>query len=178
MNGDGHRQRAVMASDAEWERAGVLARQHGMDRSRYLIHRALIARCDTGRGAAPRGARAAGAVASGGEAAARGRARGRAWEDACDAVDGWIDRERTLAGVTDPGRGEPLEGAGWGPGRGRLRGAGRGVIADPKRPRSLSLDAAERKAVRDAAAAAGKPISQYVLDLVAADGSRTATRWC
>ena len=28
---------------------------------------------------------------------------GRAWEDACDAVDGWIDRERTLAGVTDPG---------------------------------------------------------------------------
>ena len=43
------------------------------------------------------------------------------------------------------------------------------MIADPKRPRSLSLDAAERKAVRDAAAAAGKPISQYVLDLVAAD---------
>ena len=43
------------------------------------------------------------------------------------------------------------------------------MIADPKRPRSLSLDAAERKAVRDAAAAAGKPISQYVLDLAAAD---------
>ena len=43
------------------------------------------------------------------------------------------------------------------------------MIADPKRPRSLSLDPAERKTVRDAAAAAGKPISQYVLDLVAAD---------
>ena len=43
------------------------------------------------------------------------------------------------------------------------------MIEDPKRPRSLSLDAAERKTVRDAAAAAGKPISQYVLDLVAAD---------
>ena len=43
------------------------------------------------------------------------------------------------------------------------------MIEDPKRPRSLSLDAAERKTVRDAAAAAGKPISEYVLDLVAAD---------
>ena len=43
------------------------------------------------------------------------------------------------------------------------------MIGDPKRPRSLSLDPAERKTVRDAAAAAGKPISQYVLDLVAAD---------
>ena len=43
------------------------------------------------------------------------------------------------------------------------------MIEDPKRPRSLSLDPAERKTVRDAAAAAGKPISQYVLDLVAAD---------
>ena len=43
------------------------------------------------------------------------------------------------------------------------------MIEDPKRPRSLSLDAAERKTVRDAAASAGKPISEYVLDLVAAD---------
>ena len=43
------------------------------------------------------------------------------------------------------------------------------MIEDPKRPRSLSLNAAERKTVRDAAAAAGKPISEYVLDLVAAD---------
>lgn len=43
------------------------------------------------------------------------------------------------------------------------------MIEDPKRPRSLSLDAAERKTVREAAAAAGKPISEYVLDLVAAD---------
>lgn len=43
------------------------------------------------------------------------------------------------------------------------------MIEDPKRPRSLSLKPAERKMVREAAAAAGKSNSEYVLDLVAAD---------
>ena len=43
------------------------------------------------------------------------------------------------------------------------------MIEDPKRPRSLSLDPAARKTVRDAAAAAGKRTSEYVLDLVEAD---------
>ena len=43
------------------------------------------------------------------------------------------------------------------------------MIGDPKRPRSLSLKPAERTMVRDAAAAAGKSNSEYVLDLVAAD---------
>ena len=43
------------------------------------------------------------------------------------------------------------------------------MIEDPKRPRSLSLSTEERKTVRDAAAAAGKKTSEYVLDLVAAD---------
>ena len=35
MSGDasGHRQRAVMASDAEWERIGREAKRRGMDRS-------------------------------------------------------------------------------------------------------------------------------------------------
>ena len=44
MSGDvsGHRQRAVMASDAEWEMVGQVAKRGGMDRSRYLIHRALM----------------------------------------------------------------------------------------------------------------------------------------
>ena len=44
MSGDasGHRQRAVMASDAEWELVGRVAKRRGMDRSRYLIHRALM----------------------------------------------------------------------------------------------------------------------------------------
>ena len=44
MSGDasGHRQRAVMASDAEWEMIGRTAKRRGMDRSRYLIYRALM----------------------------------------------------------------------------------------------------------------------------------------
>ena len=41
-NASGHRQRAVMASDAEWEIIGQVAKRGGMDRSRYLIHRALM----------------------------------------------------------------------------------------------------------------------------------------
>ena len=28
---------------------------------------------------------------------------GRVWEDACDAVDEWIDREGMVEGLTDPG---------------------------------------------------------------------------
>ncbi len=43
------------------------------------------------------------------------------------------------------------------------------MTEDPKRPRSLHLSPAERGMVRDAAAAAGKSNSEYVLDLVAAD---------
>ena len=43
------------------------------------------------------------------------------------------------------------------------------MTADPKRPRSLSLNPAERTMVREAAAAVGKENSEYVLDLVAAD---------
>ena len=34
---------------------------------------------------------------------ARGPAPAAAWEDACDAVDEWIDREGMLEGLTDPG---------------------------------------------------------------------------
>ena len=43
------------------------------------------------------------------------------------------------------------------------------MTGDPKRPRSLSLKPAERTMVREAAAAAGKGNSEYVLGLVAAD---------
>ena len=37
----GRRQRAVMATDAEWERIGRAASASGMDLSRFVIHRAL-----------------------------------------------------------------------------------------------------------------------------------------
>ena len=43
MNTDAERrQRAVMATDAEWERLGRAAQAAGMDRSRFVIHRALM----------------------------------------------------------------------------------------------------------------------------------------
>ena len=41
MNGDGRRQRAVMATDAEWERIGRAADASGMELSRFVIHRVL-----------------------------------------------------------------------------------------------------------------------------------------
>ena len=41
-NTSGHRQRAVMASDTEWEIIGRVAKRRSMDRSRYLIYRALM----------------------------------------------------------------------------------------------------------------------------------------
>ena len=43
MSGDDERrQRAVMATDAEWERICRSAAASGMDRSRFVIHRALM----------------------------------------------------------------------------------------------------------------------------------------
>ena len=104
MNGDegGHRQRAVMASDAEWERVGRLARQHGMDRSRYLMHRALMPDAIPAE-VLRRAVRELLVLSLLEERRLREAGAGREWEDACDAVDGWIDRERTLGAVTDPG---------------------------------------------------------------------------
>lgn len=44
----GRRQRAVMATDAEWERIARAAAAPGMELSRYVVHRALE-REDLGR---------------------------------------------------------------------------------------------------------------------------------
>ena len=38
---DARRQRALMATDLEWDRIGRAAGAAGMDRSRYLVRRAL-----------------------------------------------------------------------------------------------------------------------------------------
>ena len=104
MSGDasGHRQRAVMASDAEWEMIGQTARRRGMDRSRYLIYRALMP------DALPtevlrRAVRELLVLSLVEERRLREAGAGQAWEDACDAVDAWIDNEGELALLTDPG---------------------------------------------------------------------------
>ncbi len=40
------------------------------------------------------------------------RGAGEAWEDACDAVDEWIEREGTLDRLTDPGAANRWKAAG------------------------------------------------------------------
>ena len=98
----GRRQRAVMATDAEWERIGRAAAESGMDLSRFVIHRALdwdplppeVLR---------RAVREMLVLSRLEERGLRGAGAGEIWEDACDAVDEWIEREGMLEGLTDPG---------------------------------------------------------------------------
>ena len=97
-----YRQRAVRASDSEWTRIGRAAAAAGMDKSRYVIHRAL--------GAEPVPAMVAGwclrqtlVLALIEERERRAAGLGEAWDDACATVDAWLEREGTLAALTDPG---------------------------------------------------------------------------
>ena len=96
------RQRAVMATDAEWERLGGLARAAGMDRSRFVIHRALMPD-DLPAEVLRRALREMLALSILEERRLRQAGMGRVWEDACDAVDEWIEREGALERLTDPG---------------------------------------------------------------------------
>ena len=99
---DARRQRALMATDSEWERIGRAADAAGMDRSRYLVRRALAADA-----LAPevlrRAVRETLVLSLLEERRLRQAGNGRAWDDACDAVDGWIDREGVVERLTDPG---------------------------------------------------------------------------
>ncbi len=96
------RQRAVMATDAEWERLGGLARAAGMDRSRYLVHRALMPDALPAE-VQRRALRETLVLSRLEERRLRQAGVGRVWEDACDAVDEWIEREGALERLTDPG---------------------------------------------------------------------------
>ena len=99
---DERRQRAVMATDAEWERIGGLAEAAGMDRSRYLIHRALMPDALPAE-VLRRAVRETLVLSLLEERRLREMGAGQAWEDACDAVDEWIAREGALERLTDPG---------------------------------------------------------------------------
>ena len=101
-NASGHRQRAVMASDTEWEIIGRVAKRRSMDRSRFLIYRALMP------DALPtevlrRAVRELLVLSLLEERRLREAGAGQAWENACDAVDAWIESEGELELVTDPG---------------------------------------------------------------------------
>ena len=103
MSGDDERrQRAVMATDAEWERIVRAAAASGMDRSRFVVHRALMPDA-LPAGVLRRAVREMLVLSLLEEKRLREGGMGAAWEDACDAVDDWIDSEGMLEGLTDPG---------------------------------------------------------------------------
>ena len=104
MSGDdgGRRQRAVMATDDEWERIGRRAAASGMELSRFVIGRAL-ASDSLPPEVLRRAVREMLAHSMLEEKRLRDAGLGKRWEDACDAVDEWIDREGMLERLTDPG---------------------------------------------------------------------------
>ena len=96
------RQRAVMATDSEWERVSKAAAAAGMEKSRYVIHRTL------GPESLPpevtrRAIRQSLVLAVLEERALRDAGAGEKWDAACAAVDAWLEREGTLSRLTDPG---------------------------------------------------------------------------
>ena len=95
MSRDGHRQRAMMASDSEWDRIGREARRRGMDRSRYLVHRAL----------APDAVSAEALRHAVREVLVLSRLEERRLREAGAgaAVDGWLGRVGTVERLTAPG---------------------------------------------------------------------------
>ena len=110
----GRRQRAVMATDEEWERIARRAASRGMELSRFVIERALE------EDALPaevlrRAVREMLAMSLLEERRLRDADLGRRWEDACDAVDEWIDREGMLERLTDPGAANRWKAVGRGP---------------------------------------------------------------
>ena len=107
----GRRQRAVMATDAEWERIGRAAAASGMDLSRFVIHRALD-RDPLPPEVLRRAVREMLVLSRLEERRLREAGAGEAWEDACDAVDEWIDRESMLDRLTDPGAANRWKAAG------------------------------------------------------------------
>ena len=108
---NGRRQRAVMATDAEWERIGRSAVASGMDLSRFVIHRALE-RDPLAPEVLRRAVRELLVVSRLEERRLREAGAGEAWENACDAVDEWIEREGMLDRLTDPGAANRWKAAG------------------------------------------------------------------
>ena len=96
------RQRAVMASDSEWERIARAAASAGMEISRFIVHRALMP--DTLPPEVTRRAvREILVLSRLEERRLREAGAAEAWDDACEAVDSFLEGEGILATLTDPG---------------------------------------------------------------------------
>lgn len=105
------RQRGVMATDAEWERISRAAAASGMELSRFLVSRAL-APDDLPGEVLRRAVRETLVLSMLEERRLREAGAGAAWEDACDAVDAWIDAEGMTERLTDPGAANRWKAAG------------------------------------------------------------------
>ena len=111
---EGRRQRAVMATDEEWERISRRAAASGMELSRFVIHRAL-AEDMLPPEVLRRAVREMLAMSLLEERRLRDAGLGTVWENACDAVDEWIDREGLMERLTDPAAANRWKAAGRGP---------------------------------------------------------------
>ena len=105
------RQRAVMATDAEWERIDRAARSAGMERSRFIIQRTLMP------DALPvevlrRTVREVLVLARLEKRRLREAGAGEAWEEAGDAIDDWLESAGVLALLTDSGAANRWKAAG------------------------------------------------------------------
>ncbi|MXW87342.1 MAG: hypothetical protein F4Z55_16180 [Boseongicola sp. SB0667_bin_21] len=105
------RQRGLMATDAEWERIARAAGAAGMEMSRYVVARALAPDGLPGE-VVRRAVREALVLSMLEERRLREAGAGAAWEDACDAVDAWMDREGVLDRLADPGAANRWKAAG------------------------------------------------------------------
>lgn len=101
-DGGARRQRTIMATDLEWERVGRAARERGMDRSRYLIHRAVAAD-QLPEEVARRAVRQTLTLSLLEERRLRDMGAGTVWDEAAAAVEEWMEREGALERLTDPG---------------------------------------------------------------------------
>ena len=105
------RQRALMATDAEWARLNRDALASGMELSRFIIHKTCmpdVLPVEVLR----RAVREVLVLARLEERRLREAGAGEAWEEAGEAIDDWLEREGVLARLTDPGAANRWKAAG------------------------------------------------------------------
>ena len=96
------RHRAVMATDSEWERIVRKAQAAGMGISRFIVQRVLMPDSLPPE-VLRRAVREMLVLSKLEERRLREAGAGKAWEAACDAVDGWLECEGALDLLSDPG---------------------------------------------------------------------------
>ena len=95
-------QRAVMATDSEWEKIDHAAQAAGMEISRFIVQRALMPDSLPPE-VMRRAVREMLVLSRLEERCLRKAGGGEVWESACDAVDDWFEREGALDLLSDPG---------------------------------------------------------------------------